>query len=136
MNTPRGLRNNNPGNIRLSRDHFQGEVRPSSDTAFKQFETMGYGYRAVFAVLATYREKGFDTIRKIISRWAPPSENNTNSYIQSVEKLSGVPRDKVLTANDGKDYLKIVAAISEVENGVKADILEVEEGFSLQSKIK
>lgn len=50
--TPRGLRNNNPGNIRLSSTKYQGEVQPSQDTAFKQFESMAYGYRAIFRTTA------------------------------------------------------------------------------------
>lgn len=50
-NLPRGLRNNNPGNIRRNSDVFQGEIRPSKDKSFKQFETMPYGYRAIFRIL-------------------------------------------------------------------------------------
>ena len=53
-NLPRGLRNNNPGNIRINGDLFQGEVRPSKDKSFKQFETMAYGYRAMFVILRNY----------------------------------------------------------------------------------
>ncbi|MBX9055585.1 structural protein P5, partial [Parabacteroides merdae] len=50
--TARGLRNNNPGNIRINGDLFQGEVRPSKDKSFKQFTTMAYGYRAMFKILS------------------------------------------------------------------------------------
>lgn len=71
----RGLRNNNPGNIRKDGTHWKGEVEPSRDAAFKQFESMAWGYRAMFKCLNTYSRKyGLDTIRKMISRWAPPSE--------------------------------------------------------------
>lgn len=52
--TARGLRNNNPGNIRINNDLFQGEVRPSEDKSFKQFTTMAYGYRAMFKILSNY----------------------------------------------------------------------------------
>lgn len=48
---PRGLRNNNPGNIRRNSNVFQGEKIPSSDRQFKQFKTLAYGYRAVFKIL-------------------------------------------------------------------------------------
>ena len=51
-NLPRGLRNNNPGNIRINDDLFQGEIRPSKDKSFKQFTTMAYGYRAMFKILS------------------------------------------------------------------------------------
>ena len=53
----RGLRNCNPGNIRQSRSKFKGEVRPSRDSAFKQFESMAYGYRAMFVLLDTYQDR-------------------------------------------------------------------------------
>ena len=53
-NLPRGLRNNNPGNIRINGDLFQGEVRPSKDKSFKQFTTLAYGYRAMFKILSNY----------------------------------------------------------------------------------
>ena len=50
---PRGLRNNNPGNIRKNSDVFQGE-KTSSDREFKQFKSMAYGYRAIFKILLNY----------------------------------------------------------------------------------
>ena len=132
--TPRGLRNNNPLNIRHNPDHFQGEIQ-GSDKAFKTFSSMPYGYRAAFINLATYNSRGWNTIEKIISRWAPPVENDTEKYIANVERWSGVPRDKLLTAADGADYIMIVAAMSFMENGKNADIAEVRAGFNLQKRI-
>ena len=132
--TPRGLRNNNPLNIRHSADTFQGEIK-GEDRAFKTFISMPYGYRAAFVTLATYLSKGCNTIEKIVTRWAPPTENNTVSYIANVERYSGVPRNKELTAADGADYILIVAAMSFMEKGINADISEVRAGFNLQTKI-
>jgi len=132
--TPRGLRNNNPLNIRHNSDKFQGEVT-GTDKAFKTFVSMAYGYRAAFVILATYHSRGLNTIEKIVARWAPPNENNTAGYIANVERYSGVPRNKELTAADGADYILIVAAMSFVENGKNADISEVKAGFTLQTKI-
>ena len=134
MKQPRGLRNNNPLNIRHNADVFQGEIK-GNDKSFKTFSSMPYGYRAAFVTLGTYLSRGQNTIEKIVSRWAPPTENNTENYIKSVEKWSGVPRDKELTAADGADYILIVAAMSAVENGVNADINQVRAGFQLQTKI-
>ena len=134
--TPRGIKNNNPLNIRHNPDFFQGEVRPGTDKEFKQFTSSAYGYRAAFVTLGTYLERGKDTIEKIIRAWAPPAENDTGAYISAVERTSGVKRDKVLTANDGEDYVKIVIAMSKVENGVNANPFAVREGFNLQSKLK
>ena len=132
---PRGLRNNNPLNIRHSADRFQGEIA-GRDKSFKSFSSLAYGYRAAFVILGTYLSQGCNTIEKIISRWAPPAENNTDSYIFQVEKYSGVPRNKVLTPAGGAEYMMIVAAMSFVENGQNADIAQVQAGFNLQSKIK
>jgi hypothetical protein len=96
---------------------------------------MAYGYRAAFVTLATYLSRGWNTIEKIITYWMPPTENNTASYITNVEKYSGVPKNKILTAADGADYILIVSAMSFVENGVNADINQIKAGFALQNKI-
>jgi len=131
---PRGLRNNNPLNIRHNADVFQGEIK-GNDKSFKTFSSMAYGYRAAFVTLATYLSRGWDTIEKIISQWAPPSENNTQAYISTVVKYSGVAADEVLTATSGDKYILIVSAMSFVENGVNADISQIKAGFNLQTKI-
>lgn len=133
---PRGLRNNNPGNIRKGGDVFQGEIVPSGDTAFKQFKTMAYGYRAMFVTLDTYRKRGMNTIDSVIKRWAPPSENNTETYIKKVADWSGVPRNKILSETSGSDYIQIVAAMSRMENGREADMAEVKSGFLMQDRLK
>ena len=132
---PRGLRNNNPLNIRHSAEHFQGEIA-GRDKSFKSFSSLAYGYRAAFVILGTYLSRGINSIEKIITKWAPSTENNTENYIFQVEKYSGVPRHKELTARNGSDYIFIVAAMSYVENGQNADISQVQAGFNLQSKIK
>lgn len=132
----RGYKNCNPGNIERSKDVFQGEVVPSQDKRFKQFQNMAYGYRAMFVTLDTYRKRGLDTIEKIVSSWAPPVENHTDLYISSVERWSGVPRDKRLTQFSGEDYIQIVAAMSRMENGIAADMADVLTGFAKQDRIK
>jgi hypothetical protein len=131
---PRGLRNNNPLNIRHNADVFQGEIK-GNDKSFKTFSSMPYGYRAAFVTLGTYLSRGWNTIEKIISKWAPSNENDTENYIANVVKWSGVPRNKELTAADGADYILIVSAMSFVENGVNADINQIKAGFALQNKI-
>ncbi|HOV36926.1 MAG TPA: structural protein P5 [Dysgonamonadaceae bacterium] len=132
---PRGLRNNNPLNIRHSADRFRGEIA-GTDKSFKTFSSLAYGYRAAFVILGTYLSQGCNTIEKIISRWAPPAENDTESYISQVERYSGVSRHKELTSASGTEYMMIVAAMSFVENGQNADIAQVQAGFNLQTKIK
>ena len=96
MRLPRGIRNNNPGNIRGASFTWQGETgRDSQD--FVIFEAPVYGVRAMARVIETYREKYFlVTIRQIVERWAPDSENNTESYIISVASRSGIGSDEYI----------------------------------------
>jgi len=90
----RGLSNCNPGNIRQSKVRYKGEVQPSRDPAFKQFESLAWGYRAVFVLLHTYRVRhGLRTVRGMISRWAPPVENHTEAYIRAVAARHARPGD-------------------------------------------
>ena len=128
----RGLRNCNPGNIRQSRSRFVGEVRPSRDAAFKQFESMAYGYRAMFVLLDSYRRRyGLNNIRAMISRWAPPVENHTEAYIHFVAQRSGIDAEVTLDTRSERDMIPMVAAMSEIENGVKASREDVEAGWQL-----
>ena len=129
---PRGLRNNNPGNIRINDDLFQGEIRPSRDKAFKQFETMAYGYRAVFRILSNYyRNYKLDTIRKMIGRWAPENENDTEAYVKAVSGYAGIPAGDPINVNDREQMTRIVAGMSKVENGREADMSDVIAGLNL-----
>lgn len=128
----RGLRNNNPGNIRHSSTVWQGEATPSTDRSFKQFKSMAYGYRAMIKLLQNYsRVNGCHTLRMMISRWAPPSENDTRSYIATVAKLTGMEPDKRINIDDKRTMCGLAAAMSRVENGVPAVMADVEAGWRL-----
>lgn len=97
---PRGIRNNNPGNIEWG-DPWQGlvPVNERTDARFAQFETPAYGIRAMARVLITYQDKRtardgsrIDTVREIIERWAPASENNVDAYVTAVRRgMFGAP---------------------------------------------
>ena len=129
---PRGLRNCNPLNIRHSKSRWKGMARDQTDPAFVRFTTMAYGYRAAFCLLRTYRVKyGYNTLRKIIKRWAPPSENNTERYIQNVSQWTGIDPDKILTCQDANAMIQIVAAMSRMENGIPANLEEVSQGYRM-----
>ena len=131
----RGLRNCNPGNIRRSSDHFQGEVK-SNDREFKQFETMAHGYRAMMRILQNYQKRyQLRTIEQIIGRWAPHSENDTEAYVASVESYTGIPRDREINIDDKETLCKLVAAMSRVENGVKAVDSDVNDGYELLMRL-
>lgn len=127
----RGLRNKNPGNIRKSDERFNGEVRPSTDLSFKQFISMPYGYRAMFKLIQNYLYGGFDTIRKIISRWSPPNENDTEAHIKYVSTRAGKGPDEKVGYFDPSTIIKIVKGISRVENGVDAVDRDVSDGYNL-----
>lgn len=127
----RGLRNKNPGNIRISKTKYLGEVTPSTDKAFKQFSTMAWGYRAIFVLLHTYRKNGYRTLRQMINRYAPPIENHTDNYINSVSRWAGVFTDVDLDTLDPAEMIPVVSAMSRVENGVPAIDADVREGWRL-----
>lgn len=132
----RGLRNNNPGNIRISSEKWQGEIQPSQDRAFKQFKSMDYGYRAMFKLLYNYQKKhGLHTIRGIIGRYAPPVENHTDAYLKAVADAAGKSPDERIETMSKKDMIPIVAAMSKVENGVPAVLTDVEAGWRLFMKL-
>ena len=89
---PRGIRNNNPLNIRRSKDQWKGLSKTQNDRSFCQFESLEYGWRAAFYLLTRtyYHKYRLYTIRGIVSRWAPSSENNTEAYIANVARLTGI----------------------------------------------
>lgn len=126
----RGYKNKNPGNIRMTDTLWIGEV-VGEDKDFKTFSTMPYGYRALFALLREYMTKGYDTIEKIINRYAPSNENATEEYIKTVSRKSGIPREQFLTFADVSKVKDIVAAISYVENGIYPDLNDIENGYKL-----
>ncbi len=132
----RGIDNRNPGNIRLSRIRYRGEVRPSRDAEFRQFESLAWGYRAIFVLLDTYRRRyGLDTLRGMIGRWAPPSENRTEHYIAIVCERTGIGADERIDTRDRATMVAVAAAISWVENGVAAEMREVFEGWRLYEEL-
>ncbi len=128
----RGLRNNNPGNIRNSSTVWVGEITPSKDKSFKQFKTMVYGYRALIKLLQNYRKLyGCQTIADFIRRWAPENENNTSGYITRVCREMQVPSTYVPDINDKATMCAFAAAISQVENATPAVMEDIERGWKL-----
>jgi hypothetical protein len=113
---PRGIRNNNPGNIdRRPGVKWQGMADDqSTDSRFVVFKGPEWGLRAIARVLRTYQQRGNVTIAQIISTWAPPSENNTNAYIAAVSNEVGIPPNAPVSA---ANIPGIVAAIVRHENG-------------------
>ncbi len=136
---PRGIRNNNPLNIRRNATRWQGAREEQTDKSFVQFKTMAYGYRAAWKILQTYydrfcgQEKPF-TVRNIIERWAPPSENDTEAYIRNVLKLSSIGgKEKLLPPRNVAGYgrlCRLMAAMTCMECGIR--LTEVDKEAILQ----
>ena len=137
MKVTRGIRNNNPLNIRkVPGTHWRGEVLPqrgsgegAGDRLFVQFESLEYGIRAAFCILETYRRKYKAVcIEDIINRWAPPSENDTEKYIKNVCLWTGLGGLQRLTE---EDWPKLVLAMARQECGALLSEDVVQKGFQL-----
>lgn len=120
--TTRGIRNNNPGNLRHSRNQWQGLATRQDDSDFCTFTSLSWGIRALIVTLKTYHNKyGLSTVREIISRWAPTNENNTDAYVRSVATALGRDADEPLDLNGNPQlYLALAKAIARHENGTDA----------------
>lgn len=115
----RGVRNANPGNIRKSKDQWEGAI--GDDGAFVIFDSPESGVRALAKNLQSYGRQGYDSIEKIINRWAPPSENDTQSYIDSVVSATGIPATQSLDLSDPDTLSSLAQAISFHETGSRYD---------------
>ena len=115
---PRGIRNKNPGNIKLG-TNWDGLAAAQPDPTFCIFDEAVMGIRALQRIVLTYRfthKKA--TIDEIIYRWAPPSENSTDKYVEFVCKKLNKEKDVRLN-NSMEDYLPLVKAIIQMENGMQ-----------------
>lgn len=114
---PRGIRNNNPGNIvHIPSNKWRGAV--GDDGRFVRFEEPFYGIRALAKVLLNYYKRyGLKTIAQLINRWAPPVENDTGSYAVSVGRRTGFDTDQPLDLTDSSVLVRLVDAIIYHENG-------------------
>lgn len=111
---PRGISNNNPLNIEANGTQWQGAT--GNDGRFLIFSDVYYGIRAAARIMRTYRNSyGLNTVRGIVTRWAPPSDNNpTGNYINYVAKHAQVSADAPLS---NSDYAAVIAAMIVFENG-------------------
>lgn len=142
----RGMRNNNPCNIRKNPNmRWKGSVR-GNDPEFVTFKDKAYGYRAVFITLNTYNRKhNIWSIRQIINRWAPAGDgkNDPRAYIRRVcELMGGLSETHTIVANtpyadQQEEAIDFVMAMACVENGCKMEDIdrsEVEKGLYLAFK--
>lgn len=99
--TAKGIKLNNVFDIEKSNIQWQGLVE-GTDSVFCTFSSPVYGLRAGFIDLKTKINEKIDTITKIITKFAPPNENDTVAYIAAVSKRTGIGRDKELFQKDIK----------------------------------
>lgn len=136
---PRGIRNNNPLNIRENHKvdfDWEGESLFDHDKEFEEFISPLWGIRAAARILKNYRNnRGLDTISQIITRWAPPTgdsgefENDTQSYIESVAGKVGISEHETLSEDN---YTSLIAAMIQHENGQQPySVDEIQQGFEM-----
>lgn len=126
MMQARGIRNNNPLNIRKG-CKWRGERSVQLDREFEEFESMEYGIRAAIKLVCNHisgqtgRHKPCTNLVQLIETWAPSTENDTEAYIKTVEKLTGINRYQRIYANNREMVSRIVTAMAKVETGVLLD---------------
>lgn len=118
MTLPRGIRNNNPGNIRHG-DSWRGMADSQPDAAFVTFTDPKWGFRAMVRILKSYQRRGVRTLADIIGTWAPPIENNTAAYVASVAGRLGMNPGGVIDLSDEQQVIDLLEAITLHENGVQ-----------------
>lgn len=133
---PRGIRNNNPLNIRKG-NNWKGERHPQTDKAFEEFATMEMGIRAGFKLLRNYitgyggKTSPKNTIHKIIHRWAPMTENATSRYIDFVSKDTGIEPHAIIRYEDRKTMVAVVDAMIFVECGQRVSREVIQSAYDL-----
>ena len=124
MSLPRGIRNNNPLNIRRSKDKWKGMRALQSDAQFCQFESLEWGWRAAFYLLTRtyYHKYRLFTIRAIVQKWAPAIENNTKAYIANVSRLTGIDPDEPIgiPSDQPARWIALGTAMAIQENGIES----------------
>lgn len=133
METTRGIRNNNPCNIRKTSERWVGQVGSYNggvDKEFCQFDTMVHGLRATFKLLLNYRKKyNINTIFHIVHKWAPEKDgNNEKAYVAFLESHTGLDRWIPLVDDELKT---VVEGMCMMESSYKPSPEELDEAWRL-----
>lgn len=130
MKSTRGIRNNNPLNIKIGND-WQGEV-PNTDGVFEQFESMEYGLRAAFIILRKYITKyGRNSIADIVHSWSPDGEAIERAYMLCVQSFANIPVNQEVSYWDKETMCLIVQGMAYMENGCRIDIDIIRRGYEM-----
>ena len=131
---PRGIRNNNPLNLRVG-NNWEGEVSQPTDHAFEQFTEMKWGVRAACIILRNYIQRHkLNTVAKVIQRWAPSNENNTAKYIETVCQRAHLGPDEVICWDNTCQMIALLLAMCYVENGQEISLEDAVDGWMLVSR--
>ncbi len=131
---PRGVRNNNPLNIRESendRTQWNGESPLDLDKSFEEFTHPVYGFRAGARVLRSYYRQGYKTLSQMIHRFAPPNENDTGLYVKHVSQWTGIGENQIVNVTDQELLAKLLHAMSRKEVGNYYGINMAREGVAM-----
>lgn len=134
---PRGIRNNNPLNIRYVRkNNWQGRAPHKKDNAFEEFRSMAFGYRAAFMLMHKYiRLYNLHSIYDVVARWAPTSDgNNVMNYADQVGQKTSCAIFANIEWTDWRFMVKMAVAMAEVENGVCMSYIPAVEGYISAAK--
>lgn len=136
MALPRGIRNNNPLNIRKGCS-WRGERSVQMDREFEEFESMELGIRAGIKLICNHINGSVSSRRpctnlvQLINVWAPPVENNTGAYVKAVEDMTGINRYQRIYANNREMVSRIVQAMAKVETGIDLDMNTIRSAYEL-----
>ena len=108
----------NPGNLEIGQG-YAGETGGTYANRFAIFDSPQMGIRAIAKDITTKINRHDGDLSKIINQYAPPSENDTDSYLNFVE--TSVGKKKVTE----EDLPKIVEAIIKMENGPNSDLTKI-----------
>lgn len=130
---PRGIRNNNPLNIRYSaNNNWKGRVADKQDDSFEEFVSIAHGVRAACRLIQVYVKRYHcSTIRAIVYRFAPPTENDTWHYYKYVRDAVG---QLAVRVDDPNFMFRLISAMWYVENGIPPthdQCNEIREGISM-----
>ena len=135
--TPRGLRNNNPLNLRISKNAWLGKVEKNTDGAFEQFTAMEYGIRAAMRNIQTIvrrneRAGKQTTVKSLVHTWAPSSDgNNEAAYVKSIADRTGIQPYDTIDIKKKSHFCLLVWAMAWVENGQQISMGRVESAYYL-----
>ena len=138
---PRGIRNNNPLNIKLNpKNNWIGKVAENTDGTFEQFRHIVYGIRAAIILIRgiikffNKSKEGQSSVAHIIERYAREDADTTRNYVSSVCRGMGVDSDKIIDIADKDAVCSLVYEMAKFENGKAIDMLDVRAAYNMALK--